>query len=238
MPIVLVLVVIVALLVLMGRGALRANPAMLASLIRNGGGILTLVGVVLAVMRGQTPLGGVLLAFAIWLLTGAKRPAWPGFAQEARQTRTMSDWLDMQLDHASGEIVGQVLQGPFVGRSLASLSMQECAVLHRDCIASDPRSARLLETYLDRRFAGWGQAGQADADAWPGGRRSGGAGMSEQQAYEILGVKQPATAAEIGGAHRTLMKKCHPDHGGTADEAARVNEARDVLMRRHKGYSG
>ena len=230
MQFVLIGLVIVCLLVLVGRGQLRANPAMLAGLVRNGAGILTLAAVALAVLRGQMGLGGLLLAFAVWLLSGARRPSWPGFLGGGQ---TPAGWLDLHAG-PGGELTGRVLKGAFAGRSLADLSFADCVALHRDCLAADLQGARRLEAYLDRRFPGWRPAGDADTDAGAAFRRRGGAGMTEQQACQILGIKQPATTAEIGGAHRTLMKKCHPDHGGTAAEAARVNEARDVLMARHK----
>ena len=77
MQFVLLGLIVLWLLVLLGRGTLRANPAMLAGLIRNGGGVLTLAGVALALARGQLGLGGALLAFAAWLLTGARSPSSP-----------------------------------------------------------------------------------------------------------------------------------------------------------------
>lgn len=235
--------VVLWLLVLLGRGAIRANPAILAGLIRNGGGILALASVAFAVVRGQMGLGAALFAFALWLLTGAKRPGWSGFglagggAGQGGESRAASSWLDMRIDLATGAVSGQVLKGPCAGRSLGDLTRDECAALRRDCLGADPQGARLLETYFDRRFPGWRQAQEGNADAGTGGRGAGArreAGMTEQQAYEVLGIEQGATAAEIGGAHRTLMKKFHPDHGGAADMASRINEARDVLMRRHK----
>ncbi len=57
--------------------------------------------------------------------------------------------------------------------------------------------------------------------------------MSEREAYELLGLAEGATREEITRRHRRMMKKYHPDHGGSTDLAARVNEAKDVLMRRH-----
>ena len=87
----------------------------------------------------------------------------------------------------------------------------------------------LLETYLDRRFAGWREADEGQAQAG----RGGGGAMSRREAYETLGLEEGASAEEIIRAHRTLMKKLHPDHGGSTGLAARVNQAKDVLMQRH-----
>jgi hypothetical protein len=95
-----------------------------------------------------------------------------------------------------------------------------------------PWPLSLLAGYLDRRNAGWGEHAQADANS--AGWRPAAGKMSEQEAYQILGIAPGASLDEISRAHRSLMKKLHPDQGGTTYLAARVNEAKDVLLRRHR----
>jgi DnaJ domain len=228
------------LLVLVGRGMVRANPARVAAVLRQAGGVASLVAMLLAFLRGPLGLALGLLAFVLWFFAGRRLPDLSAFVRARPDgggaSEAASAWLAMRVDHATGAISGTVLRGRFAGRGLDDMSEPECVALYRDCAAADPRGVRYLDVYLDRRFPGWRQAFDADARDRSGGqgpaaRRR---GMSEQEAYQVLGIEQGASPDDIGRAHRTLMKKCHPDHGGTADQAARVNEARDVLLRRHR----
>lgn len=56
--------------------------------------------------------------------------------------------------------------------------------------------------------------------------------MTESEARSVLGVSATAGPAEIQAAWRKLMARAHPDQGGTEGLAARVNTARDLLMRK------
>jgi hypothetical protein len=96
-----------------------------------------------------------------------------------------------------------------------------------------PSAREFLAAYFYRRDPS--QRGDTDGNAAGERRRAAPSGkMSEQEAYQILGLQPGASADDITRAHRGLIKKLHPDQGGTTYLAARVNEAKDVLLRRHR----
>lgn len=223
------------------RGFTRANPAALARMIRRGGGAALLLFAAFLATRGAISFAMGFGGLGFWLLNAGGRPLWPGFGggtasatrQPPRVSCVRSAMIEMQLDHESGRMWGTVLAGALEGRELEALTRADCESLHELCRRDDPEGARLLEAYLDRRFAGWRQArqGEGDAGGFESRRRAG--AMTQDEAYEVLGLCKGASREEVVRSHRSLMKKLHPDHGGTTDLAARVNEAKEVLMRRH-----
>lgn len=214
----------------------RLSPADAAKIARKGGVALGLLSLLLLVFRGSFGIAG-LLASALLGLKGAGIPFAnafrnAGFGSQAPRVSTVrSATIEMRLDLESGAMSGVALAGPYQGRALEALARPDCLNLYRSCLRDDPEGATLLETYLDRRFAGWRDADEGQSEAGGGARSSG--AMSRDEAYDILGLAKGASAEEIVGAHRSLMKKLHPDHGGSTALAARVNQAKDVLLNRH-----
>ena len=139
-----------------------------------------------------------------------------------------TEWLAMRLDHATGEVEGWVKHGTAANRELASLGLSALLRLFDELRREDPPSLPLLEAYLDRRFPDWRDEGAAAGPVPPPPA----AGMDERMALEILGLAPGATEAEIKAAHRALMGRLHPDHGGSVWLAAQLNRARDYLLRR------
>lgn len=151
-----------------------------------------------------------------------------------RQSHVSSEILEMSLDHDSGTMNGKILKGPLEGKQLAELSESEFLDLLRYCRTHDEDSARLLETYLDRRFGDSWRADDNDGtDAGGDANRQADTGKSpltESEALDILGLQPGASREEIIQAHRRMMQKLHPDHGGSNYLAARVNEAKEYLL--------
>ena len=210
-------------------GFKKANPAALARQVRIIGGSFALVAAVAMGVRGALGYAMPLAMFGIWLLSGQGQSPWgslPGMGRPAgRQTSSIvTDHLEMELDHDSGAMRGRVLRGVFAGRPIEHLAPAELAMLWRDCRFADPKSAQLIEAWLDRTHPTW-REDMARAESEPGA----GGIMTRDEAYEILGLAPGAGAEDIRRAHRDLMKKLHPDAGGSGYLAAKINEAKDVL---------
>ena len=146
-----------------------------------------------------------------------------------RQPVYRSSMLEVVID---GEAIGgRVTSGPYRGRDLNRLTAADLSSLYAET-AGDRHSRATLEIYLDRRMPGWRENMQGESASRS--RRAANAGaMSEQEAYEILGLQQGAGEADIRAAHRRLMKRVHPDQGGSTFLAVRINQAKDRLLSKH-----
>lgn len=140
-----------------------------------------------------------------------------------------TDWLRMSLDHASGETSGLVLKGKYAGRRLAELDLDQLIELLGEVRIADPQSALLLEAYLKRLHP---EAEERMAGGEGAPSPSAGGPMGREEALEILGLEDGADEDAIRDAHRRLMQQVHPDKGGSDYLAAKINQARDVLLKR------
>lgn len=212
---------------------LRARPSALAKILRIVLVVVGGLGIGIFLIFGLRFLPGLLpelFGLAGLLVTGLiaralrNRPS-GGFSSPGRGQRTevRTSFLQAWIDHGSGDVGGTVLAGRFAGRTLDALSDVELLELRGEC-AADPDSLRVLEAYLDRRLgADWRTKQQAP----PRGPRT---DMTREEALAVLGLKEGVTADEIRAAYRRLIQRMHPDVGGSADLAARINRAKDVLL--------
>jgi len=233
-------VVAVVLLYLLLQMFRAANPAMLARAIKVVGGVVSLAVAAYTGLRGE-------LAVAIPLgIFGAGMLGWSPFGttgfpnlgglfggqrSSGQNSRVRSAYLDMSLDHDSGELSGTLVSGEHVGRSLGDFDLAQLLAMMPDF---DAESVALLESYLDRRFPAWRENAQGNGTG--GQRRAAASGkMTAEEAYQILGLQPGASRDDIVRVHRALMKKLHPDQGEATSTylAARVNEAKDTLLRTH-----
>lgn len=158
-----------------------------------------------------------------------------GTAQSAAEpsggqtSSVQSKYIRMSLAHDSGDIDGEVLEGQFKGRALKQLSLEELLQLLREC-QDDEESVALLQAYLDRVYEDtWRQQAGAHGQQET---FSGSGEMSREEALQILGISSDASEEEIIEAHRRLMQKLHPDRGGSAYLAAKINLAKETLLAR------
>lgn len=149
-----------------------------------------------------------------------------GTASPNGETTVETATLRMTLHHGSGRMTGQVRRGALAGTELADLDLPRLIGLLDECRASDPESVPLLEAWLDRSHPTWREEA---AKAQPPPGRDG--TMTRAEALEVLGLSEEAGPEEVRAAHRRLMQAAHPDRGGSAWLAARLNAARDTLLR-------
>jgi hypothetical protein len=221
----------------LGLWALRAfadaNPAAVLRVARRvaviaGIGVAVLL-LVLLIVSGRFGLAvGDLGTLAFWAWSAWRRRQPASAPPPGESSAVETDYLRMRLDHDSGTMSGTVRRGAFQGRDVGELSRDELIALWRECRAEDEQGASLLEAYLDRVMPDWRQArrqGAGDARA-----AAGADAMTAEEALAILGLSPGASADEIRDAHRRLMLKLHPDHGGSTYLAAKLNRAREVLL--------
>src|SRR6476619_8125864 len=203
-------IVALALVLVVLNGFKQANPHTVAVVLKGAGGAGALAGAALLAVRGRIDLA-VTLGVVGFSLLGWLPWSIPGFGARTQKSsgqtsRVRSAFVEMELDHDSGALRGTILTGQHVGQSLDAFDV---ATLTAFLPQVDEESRALLMAYLDRREPAWRDHAQAGTDSGPSSWVSG--KMTEEEAYQILGLEKGASAADIGRAHRALMKKLHPD---------------------------
>jgi hypothetical protein len=237
-PIVIGIVVALVGLYLIAHWWVQAEPRQIIAALRWGAIAIGIGVVVFAAVTRRWGLLAMLAAPALMLFRSMRAVQTHGRnaqgPSQGRASGVETRYLRMWLDHDSGTMDGEVTEGPLAGRQLSDLTLGELIGLWRDCVAGDEQSRTVLEAWLDRvHGATWRQAAGAGpaSDEHPGAAGGGGV-MDAAEAREILGVGESADRSEIEAAYRRAMQRAHPDHGGTDALAARINEARDLLLKR------
>lgn len=153
---------------------------------------------------------------------------------QGQSSSVRSRFIRMTLNHDSGDVDGEVLEGQFVGKRLQELELAQLFMLLDEC-QDDNESVSLLVAYLDRNHPDWREQAEAasssrsyssnDSASQQSGK------MSIDEAYEILGLEKDASEKQIKEAHRKLIHKLHPDHGGSTYLSAKINMAKDTLLK-------
>ncbi len=219
------------------RWFVRADPRAVLQALRWIGIGLAVAFLLAMVVTGRFHFLFAALAFLLpWLMrfrrmrTAFKAARGP---REGQMSEVRTRFVTMQLNHDTGEMDGMVQEGAHAGRQLSDLDLDAVLAVYREALAADEQSAQVLQAYLDRMHdASWrdrmggGAGAGADAGSAPGSTGP----MSYNEALDILGLSSNPSEEDIKTAHRQLMQKFHPDRGGSDYLAARINEAKEVLL--------
>jgi hypothetical protein len=148
---------------------------------------------------------------------------------QSGESSIQTNHLSATLDHGSGHIDGEIIEGPHKGWLLSELSIMQLEDLLTHYQAEDEESAELLEAYIDQR--------RQQADQNTEQQRTANRAASDQsaraEALAILGLDEGSTEEEVVSAHRSLIQKLHPDRGGNDFLAAKINQAKDILLKKN-----
>jgi hypothetical protein len=224
-----------ACITLMLRLYASTSPATLIRVAQRTAMISAALGALLLLLR--IPVGSTLLGIgAVIPLMLRWRALWPVFAgepsQQARKTsRIDTKYLRMALDHDTGTLDGLVLAGKYCDSLLSKLTLEQLLEVRVDCLAGDPEGVPLIEAYLDRVHGpDWRTTGSSQQSSGNASSRTSSGAMTRDEALKVLGLAPTASEAEIREAYHQLILKLHPDHGGSDYLAAKVNQAKDVLL--------
>ncbi len=204
----------------------RATPSALASTLRMLGPLLAVLTGLGFTAAGRFGYGVPLILLGLLWWYHSRRQS-----IKRRRNRTSvfrTAWLEITINQDSGKLDGLVLTGGNEGSVLSQMTMGGLLDFYRD-LSDDPESAELMEAYLDRHLTGWRENTNARTDSGHGSPSRPGP-MTEQEAYQILGLESGASAEEIGSCYQRLKRIVGADSTGSELLASRVDEAKDTLL--------
>lgn len=149
--------------------------------------------------------------------------------QGPHESRVATRSVLLVIDQLSGRIGGEILEGPHRGQPLDRVPIEDLLDLLKRTYATDVASAEALEVYLERE-RGHRVRRPAPSARTPDAPRPPLQRMVADEARAVLGVDPHASDEDIRSAHKRLMLRLHPDRGGSDYLAAKINEAKDVLL--------
>ena len=214
-----------------------APPASILKVLKWGGITLAVVVALFILLRGGFQFLWIAGAFLLpwlmraWGMRNIARASKPRVGGQRSTVRTR--FVSMELDHDTGEMDGDILEGPYAGRRLSDLDLDSLLDLLHAAASADAQSAQVLQSYLDRMHGDeWRErAGYSAGATDEAGAAASSGQMSREEAFEILGLEVGASDEDIKLAHRRLIREYHPDRGGSDYLAAKINEAKDLLLK-------
>lgn len=174
-----------------------------------GAGIAALIPVLRTLLVWGTRAGPLLRLFG-------------RFKTSPSQFRTQ--FLVISMNFTTGSVEGEIISGDYNGKKLSELSQDELKQLSQQYKTVDKESYVLLQAYLIR-------SGSSNDQAYQQYNPDNFNQLSEAEAYEILGLPNTASKDEVVKAHKRLMQRIHPDRGGSDYLAAKINAAKDQLVK-------
>lgn len=226
------LFLLVALLV-GGHSLANTDPKKLAKALKISAAIILGLIAGFLVLTGRFAYAPPVIIAALMFLRN--RPLFgSGSGPSPGQTSSVdTNWLKASLNHDNGEMDADIIRGSFEGKKLSDLTLDQLLELQEEC-KEDEQTVTILNTFAERYFSEQSEDNQYQKHSSKEEytrAQSGGGSMTRREALEILELQDNASLDEIKAAHRKLMKKFHPDHNGSDYMAAKINEAKDLLIR-------
>ena len=243
MPYLILGVAILLGLVLAGRWYVNASPQSILRVFKWIAVIgCIMIGILIILTRQFTWSAFMLLALLPWFLRArqASRMAknWSRMTNSAaggsgaapgQTSEIETKYLRMFLDHDTGEMNGDVIIGEFSGKTLRNLSFEDLIRLF-DEVRGEKNSMQVLAAYIERYHGDAWRESNYFTESMDSGIEDTSGLMTQKEAFKVLGLEEGASSDEIKAAHRRLMSKLHPDHGGSNYLATKLNEAKDLLL--------